>query len=360
MKKIFSLAFLVFLGAALFSQAKFQINPKIGDARSTFVENAKKYLDAPYLKDGNDANGIDDAGLVCAAIFDSFGRRFSRNVNEQYSSTEAITDLERQPGDLLFFQSNNSISHVAVYLGNNQIIHCVEGDGVKISDLSDETLAQSYVAARRFLPSSESLSEMNEQSNKIVEETQSAKKSKKKIDEKPTKKDEKKKSKNRSAIELDVGGAMNWTVVKSMKTQFAPIGANINVDLLLNSWLIKPGIGFQTRFMKNYGDGLFMPLYFSLTFPLNFRIYAGWVLESKPARIDGHLCKLSGFFSDDSKFSLVGLTWATPAIGPKSFKISLVQDFSYIKMETDRDFIPILKFFSAFSFSTGIRLCFFF
>ena len=56
---------------------------------------------------------------------------------------------------LVFFDSdrNGGISHVGIYIGDNQYIHSSSGasSGVIISNLTDSYSASTYVTARRVL-----------------------------------------------------------------------------------------------------------------------------------------------------------------------------------------------------------------
>jgi cell wall-associated NlpC family hydrolase len=55
----------------------------------------------------------------------------------QYQLTKHITAADLQPGDLVFWgTSPNTIHHVALYIGNNEIIQAPRtGDVVKVSPL---------------------------------------------------------------------------------------------------------------------------------------------------------------------------------------------------------------------------------
>ena len=55
---------------------------------------------------------------------------------------KALRDL--QPGDLLFYGSGNYASHVAIYMGNGQIVHASNSQpypkgGIKISNYNYQT-----------------------------------------------------------------------------------------------------------------------------------------------------------------------------------------------------------------------------
>jgi cell wall-associated NlpC family hydrolase len=46
-----------------------------------------------------------------------------------------ISRSELKPGDLIFYSSSNRIDHVAIYIGNEQVVHAANTrDGIKISN----------------------------------------------------------------------------------------------------------------------------------------------------------------------------------------------------------------------------------
>ena len=69
-----------------------------------------------------------------------------------YSSNGvAVAKSDLMPGDLLFFNTSGSgVSHVGMYIGNNQYIHAASTD-VKISNLNDSYSLRTYIGAKRVL-----------------------------------------------------------------------------------------------------------------------------------------------------------------------------------------------------------------
>ena len=81
-------------------------------------------------------NGADCSGFVMS-VFAQFGYSLPRVAADQYnqSAKKSVEDLE--PGDLIFYGSG--ISHVALYIGNGQIIHAsTSASGIKISNYDYE------------------------------------------------------------------------------------------------------------------------------------------------------------------------------------------------------------------------------
>lgn len=114
---------------------------KSGDRNELIVATARGWLGTPYKYGGNDRNGIDCSGLTCAVYLEATGIRLPRNSAEQAAWCRRTSRSKLKPGDLIFFTSRpngNRINHVALYIGDNRVIHATTSRGVVISDL-DET-----------------------------------------------------------------------------------------------------------------------------------------------------------------------------------------------------------------------------
>lgn len=84
------------------------------NAAMTQIGVAYKYATA------NPGSSFDCSGLTSWA-WSQAGVRLTRQSRAQYAETSRVPASEAQPGDLLFFYS--PISHVAMYIGNGQMIH---------------------------------------------------------------------------------------------------------------------------------------------------------------------------------------------------------------------------------------------
>lgn len=115
------------------------------------TSTAKQYLGAPYKYGGtNVQTGIDCSGFT-RYIFSKFGVSLKRTSKEQYTQGTAVSKSDLQPGDLVFFNtSGKGVSHVGIYLGNNQFISATTNGGVAIDNINDPYYWGSrYVGARR-------------------------------------------------------------------------------------------------------------------------------------------------------------------------------------------------------------------
>lgn len=118
---------------------------------SSVVDYAMQFLGCRYVYGGTSTSGFDCSGFT-QYVYKNFGVSLNRSSGAQYSNGVSVSRSELQPGDLLFFNGySSSITHVGLYIGNNQMIHAsTPSTGVIISDLSGY-YTNTYVGARRVL-----------------------------------------------------------------------------------------------------------------------------------------------------------------------------------------------------------------
>lgn len=102
--------------------------------RSQIVDYAKTFLGVYYQWGGNYPEGS-SYGLDCShftyQVFKKFGLMNSYMVSaDQANYVTRISRSELQPGDLVFYKSKSSgkVVHVAIYIGNDQVIGANGGD----------------------------------------------------------------------------------------------------------------------------------------------------------------------------------------------------------------------------------------
>jgi gamma-D-glutamyl-L-lysine dipeptidyl-peptidase len=94
------------------------------DVRSTIIENALKYFNAPYLWGGRSPLGIDCSGLT-QVLYKMVGIPIPRDASQQVQIGQHLSFVdEAQPGDLAFFDNEEGvITHVGIIWERNKIIH---------------------------------------------------------------------------------------------------------------------------------------------------------------------------------------------------------------------------------------------
>ncbi|WP_158630460.1 C40 family peptidase [Glycomyces terrestris] len=102
------------------------------DAATAAVQFAKDQLGESYVFGAAGPDTWDCSGLIAGAYGVS-GVSLTHSTWAMWDETSAISRDELQPGDLVFY---NGQGHVAMYIGDGQVIHAPKpGDVVKISDL---------------------------------------------------------------------------------------------------------------------------------------------------------------------------------------------------------------------------------
>jgi hypothetical protein len=103
-----------------------------------------------YVWGGTSRSGFDCSGFT-QWVFARSGIRIPRTSIEQATVGQRVDRDDLRPGDLVFFRTRGSrISHVGIYIGNNNFIHASSGGGrVRINAITGY-YSQRYVTARRM------------------------------------------------------------------------------------------------------------------------------------------------------------------------------------------------------------------
>ncbi len=134
----------------------FSVNSKtidIGDYEGVYkklVSEAQRWIGVPYKWGGQTMDGVDCSAFV-GNVYKSVGISLPRTSTQQFESYS--TNVEKpKVGDLMFFTFTNSqISHVGMYVGNDQFIHASSSKGVTLQHIKDRPYAQKLVGIKRII-----------------------------------------------------------------------------------------------------------------------------------------------------------------------------------------------------------------
>ena len=95
------------------------------DLRNAIVANAMQYLGNRYVMGGQTLAGGTDCSGFTSLLLAQYGYALSRTPQGQYAyNGRSVSYEEAQPGDIVCYSGNGySCTHVAIYIGNGQIIH---------------------------------------------------------------------------------------------------------------------------------------------------------------------------------------------------------------------------------------------
>lgn len=331
-------------------------------SREKFVAESKKYVGAPYALGAVGPEKFDCSGLIYYCARESIGVQLPRTSRALYSYCKIVPDSKKEVGDLLFFKTNSSapVTHVGIYIGNNQFISAISdgpNSGVIISSLNQDYWKPKYVGCGQFLKSGKA----KDTTEKA--EVKEAKAEKSDKAEKTSSGPKKVAYKGSSyydpdvspleALTFDVAAFCNWSLLSPKEFMLRWRGLDLQTNVRYSKWVLEPGFGLSFRY--NHGLDVFqIPILFSATVNDYFRFYAGPVITFGNAKMVS---------TDDpiepSVFpGILGLSFSTPSFNIADSKVQFVQDVSYtVYNDKDNSALPFIESVSAgLVLFTGIRV----
>lgn len=341
-------------------------------ARENFVAEAKKYVGCPYEFGSTGPDTFDCSGLIFTTARNATGVQLPRTAKAIYNYCRRVPDKDKEVGDLLFFKTtaSESISHVGIYIGNNQFISAISdgpNTGVIISSLKQDYWKGKYISAGQFI-SSGNMKEFEpamEEEVVVMEKPQPAAsttsnvKKQKEQEKKPA--SSKSRSKATSAGNSFLGGLVfdfatyvDWSLISPKQFMFRFRGIDVQTNARYTGWLLEPGIGFDLRFNTAL-DMFQVPILFSATANEYVKVYAGPVLSfGQNGVLIGNDKEISPSFFP----GIIGASFTTPSWDIGGVKLQLVQDVSYtVFNNTDNSALNFVESLSAgFVMYTGVKV----
>lgn len=108
----------------------------VSDVRVELCQYAKEFIGNPYVWGGTSlTNGADCSGFVLS-VYKKFGVTLPHHSGSQATYGTYVSMSEIQAGDLVFYGYGKTINHVAIYIGNGQVVHASSpSTGIKISSV---------------------------------------------------------------------------------------------------------------------------------------------------------------------------------------------------------------------------------
>lgn len=114
--------------------SEFRYGAGVSDVRVDLCNYALQFVGNPYVWGGTSlTKGADCSGFTMS-VMAHYGVYLPHSSRAQANSGTRVSASEAKPGDLFFYGKGKSISHVAIYIGNGQIVHAsTRKTGIKIS-----------------------------------------------------------------------------------------------------------------------------------------------------------------------------------------------------------------------------------
>ncbi|SFE60797.1 NlpC/P60 family protein [Alteribacillus iranensis] len=133
------------------------------DHENPIIREAIKYMGTPYLMTGSTRDAFDCSFLIQSAFRDAADVYLPRISYKQWEVGETIldagTDINSielddhiRPGDVLYFSGTwqEGISHTAIYLGEDHVIHATGEEGETTISYMNEYWKEHFTGVKRF------------------------------------------------------------------------------------------------------------------------------------------------------------------------------------------------------------------
>ncbi len=110
---------------------------------------ALQQIGVPYRYGGTTPRGFDCSGLIFYS-YSRAGKNVPRTTGSLWSGIQPVSRNQLQVGDVLFFRIEGKMSHVGMYIGDNQFVHAPSsGRVVSVGSLQSDFYRKAFIRAGR-------------------------------------------------------------------------------------------------------------------------------------------------------------------------------------------------------------------
>ena len=116
------------------------------------LNTAAKYLGIPYKWGGTTPAGFDCSGFV-QYVYNECGYSITRTTYTQWDNDgQYVSRYDLEPGDLVYFGSSSSPSHVGLYVGDGMMIHAPStGKNIQYTSIDSSYYSARFIGGKRIL-----------------------------------------------------------------------------------------------------------------------------------------------------------------------------------------------------------------
>ena len=131
-----------------------EYNVTLTNDEKALIREAKSWIGTKYVYGGQSRSGTDCSGFVMNVYLAVYDKKLPRTSKDQHAYCKIIDKKDLKVGDLVFFatgKSSSKVSHVGIYIGNDEFIHASSSKGVVIASLNQSYYVRTFVSAGRIV-----------------------------------------------------------------------------------------------------------------------------------------------------------------------------------------------------------------
>lgn len=119
-------------------------------SKGDLISYAYGFIGRPYVWGAEGPRSFDCSGFT-KYVYKAFGVNLPHYTGSQIGQGSSVSRKNLIQGDLIFFNTDGSVSHVGIYIGGGEFIHASSGSRkVTVSNLSQDYYNKRFAGARRI------------------------------------------------------------------------------------------------------------------------------------------------------------------------------------------------------------------